>query len=88
MISLMCLVDGLMTIKNVTFAFFNDLCSRRDIAIRVSQENDDGQHPVTTNTISVYNTSQSNLILNGRPNLAAVNPSDCVGKSKFDGLFY
>ncbi|CAF3592631.1 unnamed protein product [Rotaria sordida] len=76
---------GIMTITNVTFGFFNDICSRRDIAIQVSQNNDDGQHPVVTSQISVYNTSTSNLIFNGRPNLAAVNPSDCVDMD-CDGL--
>lgn len=74
------LVSGLMNITNVTLAFFNDTCSRHDVAIQVSQDNDDGQHPITTNLMSVYNTSQINLIFNGRPNLDVVNPSDCVGK--------
>ena len=71
-----------MRITNVTFGFFNDLCGRRDIAVRVSQHNDDGQHPVNTDTIRVYNSSQGNLICNGRPNIEVVNPSDCVGKKK------
>ena len=74
------IVGGLMIIANVTFGFYNDICSRRDIAIQTSQSNDDGQHPVTTSQISVYNTSSSNLVFNGRPNLGRVNPSDCVGK--------
>ncbi len=69
-----------MTITNVTFAWFNDVCSRRDFAIQVSQNNDDGQHPVVTNQISLENSSGSNIICNGRPNLGLVNPSDCVGK--------
>ena len=77
-----CVVDGLMTITNVTAGFFNTVCSRRDILIAVSQNNDDGQHPVVTSSISVYNSSSSNLIFNGRPNLGVVNPSDCVGKKK------
>lgn len=72
-----------MTVTNVTFGYFNDVCSRRDIAIQVSQNNDDGQHPVTTNRLSIYNTSPSNLVFNGRPNLDVVNPSDCVGKKRF-----
>ncbi|CAF5082494.1 unnamed protein product, partial [Rotaria magnacalcarata] len=61
----------------------NDICLRRDIAIQVSQNNDDGQHPVVTDHTSVYNTSSGNLVFNGRPNLGAVNPSDCVGKKNF-----
>ncbi|CAF3424464.1 unnamed protein product [Rotaria sp. Silwood1] len=78
-------IDGLMTITNVTLAFYNDICSRRDIAIQVGQHNDDGQHPIVTKLISVYNTSQMNLIFNGRPNLNVVNPSDCVDMD-CDGL--
>lgn len=69
-----------MAITNVTFAFFNNVCSRKDVVIRVSQHNDDGQHPVGTSSLSIYNTSRSNLIYNGRPNLGVVNPSDCVGQ--------
>ncbi|CAF4249716.1 unnamed protein product, partial [Rotaria sp. Silwood2] len=76
-------IDGLMTIINVTLTFYNDICSRRDIAIQVGQHNDDGQHPIVTNLISVYNTSQMNLIFNGRPNLDVVNPNmDCDGLKK------
>ncbi|CAF0819146.1 unnamed protein product [Rotaria sp. Silwood1] len=78
-------IDGVMTITNVTLGFFNDVCSRRDIAIQVSQNNDDGQHPVITNQMSTYNTSASNIIFNGRPNLGLVNPSDCVDMD-CDGL--
>ncbi|CAF5015148.1 unnamed protein product, partial [Rotaria magnacalcarata] len=33
----------------------------------------------------VYNTSSGNLVFNGRPNLGAVNPSDCVDMD-CDGL--
>ena len=61
-------VKGLMTITNVTFGFFNDVCSRRDAALRVSQNNDDGQHPVITENIYYYNSSFANIIFNGRPN--------------------
>ena len=73
-------VDGIMTLSNLTFGFFYDVCSRRDIAISVSQSNDDGQHPIVSSQASVYNSSSSNIIFNGRPNLGVVNPSDCVGK--------
>jgi hypothetical protein len=69
-----------MTITNVTFGFFNDTCSRQDIMIEVSQDNDDGQHPIRTSQLSIYNTSLSNIAFNGRPNLDVVDPSDCVGK--------
>lgn len=71
-----------MKIVNVTFGFFNDICSRRDFGVQVSQNNDDGQHPITASQSSVYNTSSSNIIFNGRPNLDVVDPSDCVGKKK------
>lgn len=76
-----------MKITNVTFGYFNDICSRRDIAISVSQNNDDGQHPVVTSQVSLYNSSSSNIICSGRPNLALVNPSDCVGKENYFSIF-
>lgn len=70
----------------MTYGYFNDICSRRDIAISVSQNNDDGQHPVVSSQATFYNSSTSNIIFNGRPNLGVVNPSDCVGKEPF--IFY
>jgi hypothetical protein len=72
-----------MTLTNVTLAFFNDVCSRSDTAISVSQDNDDGQFPINTQEMHVYNTSTANLIHSGRPNLDVVDPSDCVGKTSF-----
>jgi len=71
-------IEGVMTVSNVTMAYFNDVCSRHDIAIRIAQQNDDGSHPVNTDHMSVYNSSQGNRVFNGRPNLGVVNPSDCV----------
>jgi hypothetical protein len=71
-----------MTLTNVTFGFFNDVCSRHDVAIEVSQDNDDGQHPITASQLAYYNSSVANKIFNGRPNLDVVDPSDCVGKKK------
>ena len=71
-----------MTVTNVTLAYFNDICSRHDVAISVSQNNDDGQHPINTEQMALYNTSPSNIIFSGRPNLDVVDPSDCVGKKR------
>ncbi len=71
-----------MKLTNVTFGFFNDVCSRHDVVIAVAQHNDDGQHPVTASQLGYYNCSTANLIFNGRPNLDVVDPSDCVGKKK------
>lgn len=68
-----------MSIANTTFAFFNNVCNRSDTAIQVSQKNDDGQFPISTSLISIYNSSYDNLIFNGQPNLAVVNPSRCTG---------
>lgn len=70
-----------MSITNTTLAFFNDTCNRHDVAIQVSQRNDDGQFPITTRSMFVYNTSEDNLIFNGLPNLGVVTPSRCGGKS-------
>jgi hypothetical protein len=69
-----------MSITNTTLAFFNDICDRHDVAIQVSQSNDDGQFPITTSSIFPYNISESNMIFNGLPNLNMVNPSACGGK--------
>lgn len=73
-------VDGSMLVTNVTLAFFNNVCDRQDFAFQVGQHNDDGQFPITTNTIFVYNTSQTNLICNGWPNLDVVVPARCEGE--------
>lgn len=75
-----CLVDGSMILNNVMLAYFNDVCNRHDTAIQVSQSNDDGQFPITTSSMGVYNVSDANLIFNGKPNLGVVNPSQCGGK--------
>ncbi|CAF0965964.1 unnamed protein product [Rotaria sordida] len=78
-------LDGSMLIRNTILAFFNDICNRHDIAIQVSQSNDDGQFPITTSLMFVYNTSETNQIFNGQPNLDAVNPRQC-GDMDCDGL--
>ncbi|CAF4600949.1 unnamed protein product, partial [Rotaria socialis] len=70
-------LSGLMLITNTTLAFFNDACNRHDIGIQVSQKNDDGQFPIMTSSMFVYNSSQNNIIFNGLPNLGVVNPSRC-----------
>ena len=69
-----------MLITNTILAYFNDTCNRHDVAIQVSQKNDDGQFPITTSSMFVYNTPSDNLIFNGLPNLGVVNPSRCEGK--------
>jgi hypothetical protein len=73
------LVNGGMFITNTTLAFFNDACGRHDTAIQVGQHNDDGQFPVVTSTMYVFNTSRNNVIFNGRPNIQVLNSADCVG---------
>lgn len=70
-----------MSVINTTLAFFNNICNRRDVAFQVSQSNDDGQFPIKSSSTFVYNVSWDNLIFNGDPNLAVVNPSQCGGKS-------
>ncbi|CAF4366562.1 unnamed protein product [Rotaria socialis] len=78
-------LDGALLIRGVTLAFFNDTCDRHDVAIQVSQSNDDGQFPITTSSMLVYNTPADNIILNGQPNLGVVNPNQC-GDMDCDGL--
>lgn len=69
-----------MIVRNTTLAYFDDVCDRRDAAIRVSQSNDDGQFPVTTSNIEKVNISDKNIVFNGLPNLNMVTPRDCGGK--------
>lgn len=76
------IVDGTMFITDTTIAFFNDKCGRQDVALQVSQSNDDGQFPVITNSIFRFNVSDSNIVFNGLPNL---NPQSC-GDIDCDGL--
>lgn len=78
----MFLVDGGMFITNTTIAYFNDVCDRHDVGIQVAQHNDDGQFPVFTSAISMFNVSRRNIIFNGRPNLDVVNSARCVGEWK------
>ncbi|CAF4012065.1 unnamed protein product [Rotaria sp. Silwood2] len=75
-------LDGLMLITNTTLAFFNNTCGRHDVAIQVSQSNNDGQFPIATSSMFVYNISEENLIFNGEPNLGVVNPSRCGGSQQ------
>ncbi|CAF4610731.1 unnamed protein product, partial [Rotaria magnacalcarata] len=51
-------VDGGMFITNTAIAYFNDVCGRHDTAIQVAQHNDDGQFPVFTSAISMFNVSR------------------------------
>lgn len=69
-----------MFVINTTFAYFNDVCDRHDTALQISQHNDDGQFPVMTRSLSLFNVSRGNVILNGRPNVEVVNSADCVGE--------
>ncbi|CAM2722167.1 unnamed protein product [Rotaria socialis] len=78
-------VNGGMFITNTTLAFFNDACGRHDTAIQVGQHNDDGQFPVVTSAMHVFNTSRNNIIFNGRPNIQVLNSADCVDMD-CDGL--
>jgi hypothetical protein len=69
-----------MNITNVTLAYFNGTCDRRDIAIQVAQHNENGAFPIKASLMSLHNTALTNLIFNGRPNLESININECVGE--------
>ncbi len=61
-------------------AYFNDVCGRQDTAIQVAQHNDNGAFPIKASLMSLYNTAQTNIIFNGRPNLDVININNCYGE--------
>jgi len=79
-------ISGLLTVKNVTFANFNNKkCNIRDYVLSTNPNNNDGQHPVTFEQILIDDVDISSKIWIHRPNLATINPSQCVDMD-CDGL--
>lgn len=69
-----------MIVRNVTLAYFNDICNRHDVAFQTSQINNDIQFPIRTELISSYNVSDFNVMYNGFPDRDAVSKRFCRGK--------
>ncbi|XP_033758994.1 fibrocystin-L-like [Pecten maximus] len=78
-------IMGVTNIHNVTFAHFKTVCGVRDFMLTTNKANDDGQHPVVTSRINVYQSENSSYFLIHRPNIEKVNLNDCVDMD-CDGL--
>ena len=69
-----------MVVRNTTFAYFNDVCNRHDVAFQASQVNNDIQYPIRTELCWRSNVSDLNLMYNGYPNRDAVTRRVCRGE--------
>ena len=79
-------IAGLMRISNMTFAHFKASCDGTfDAVVASSKNNDDGQHPVEISNIQLFDVDNASKIFIHRPNIAKINPSDCVDMD-CDGL--
>ena len=56
-------------ILDVTFAHYGDTACRGDYAIGTNPGNDDGQHPVETEGITLYDVDDDYKIVYHRPNI-------------------
>ncbi len=75
-----------MIVKNVTFAYFDMNCKQSyDAVIATSSHNDDGQHPVSFQSIVLNYVNNASKVWIHRPNASAINPSQCVDMD-CDGL--
>lgn len=70
-----------MIVRNVTLAYFNDVCNRHDVTFQTSQINNDIQFPIRTELMAKYNVSDLNVMYNGFPNKDAIMRRSCRGKS-------
>lgn len=70
-------IAGLMKLKNVTFAHYGRSSCGGAFAIGTNKNNDDGQHPIETEQIKLYNVDPAFKIIYHRPNIAKINPNDC-----------
>jgi hypothetical protein len=79
-------INGESNLDNNTFAHFNPSCgSTVDAVFTTSQDNDDGQLPVTIKNTHLYDVASDSKLFLHRPNRGKINPSDCVDMD-CDGL--
>jgi hypothetical protein len=85
MLSYMAL-NGLMTVENVTFSHFKQQCNGSRAYVLVSNpRNEDGQHEVEFRQISLFEVDYESKVFIHRPDLAKINPTDCIDMN-CDGL--
>ncbi|NP_001123871.1 PKHD1 like 1, tandem duplicate 2 isoform 1 precursor [Danio rerio] len=72
-------IAGLMTISDTTFIGFQNVCStERNYMFMTNPGNEDLQHPISVERITMINSTEDSLAFIHRPDLSKVNPSDCV----------
>lgn len=70
----------------MTFAYFGKNCKGSDDSVIATDcNNDDGQHPVEFQNITLFNVSQASKVWIHRPNLNTINSRQC-GVMDCDGL--
>ncbi|TKS89105.1 Fibrocystin-L Polycystic kidney and hepatic disease 1-like protein 1 [Collichthys lucidus] len=72
-------IAGLMTVTDVTFAGFRNVCSSEtNFMFMTNPENEDLQHPVHVSRITVVDSTEGAKVFIHRPDVTKANPSDCV----------
>eukprot|EP00062_Callorhinchus_milii_P017054 gi/632969110/ref/XP_007900907.1/ PREDICTED: LOW QUALITY PROTEIN: fibrocystin-L [Callorhinchus milii] len=72
-------ISGLMIVQNTTFVGFKGVCSGEvNVMFITSPLNEDLQHPISVEGITMVDSEEPGKVYIHRPNLKKVNPSDCV----------
>ena len=71
-------IYGETVLDDVVFINFANRSSKQDIAFTSNPISEDCQHPMYVSNITLINVDYDFLYYNHMPNLASVNPSDCV----------
>ncbi|XP_072425699.1 fibrocystin-L-like [Chiloscyllium punctatum] len=72
-------VGGQMIIENTTFAGFKGTCSNKlNVMFITNPMNEDFQHPILVKGITIVDSEERGKVFIHRPNVAKVNPADCV----------
>lgn len=77
---------GLTVAKNLTFAHFDTNCKgSQDAIIAPNFHNDDMQHPITFEQITLFYVNNASKVWIHRPNIESINPTLCIDMD-CDGL--
>ncbi|XP_066572050.1 PKHD1 like 1, tandem duplicate 1 isoform X2 [Amia ocellicauda] len=72
-------ISGLLTVTNTVFESFQSVCSReKNVIFMTSPNNEDLQHPVHVQNLTIVNSTEDAKIFIHRPDVTKANPSDCV----------
>ncbi|KAM4688908.1 fibrocystin-L [Discoglossus pictus] len=72
-------ISGLMTVTDTTFVGYKSTCSgETNVMFMTNPLNEDLQHPIHVSGITIVDSSEKQKVFIHRPDVAKVNPSDCV----------